>query len=118
MISEIKFNSINVPPIIQKISSVFKESVKVYDCDTINEFIDVSKEKKLTVSLVADLDNKGKIRRHFFVGLLVPMYYDDPNPLVYFVKISPEQYDKVIEEVKKRLSIKDVSKKSPLWLPS
>ena len=115
MVKEISIGQL--PSAVKKLAMVFADVVKIYACDTIVELINTSKSTSLEMMIIAQTKND-KPEKHFLVGLAMPCKTDDfTTPLLYFSPLTYEQYIKYEEVIKDKLKVKDINRKSNIWMP-
>lgn len=93
MIKEIKITEL--PDSLKKVAMVFKEEVRIFECDTTKALIGHTVKLPLDISIIAQTKNK-VIERYFMVGLMMPSIVDKiACPVLYFTSISNNEYERI-----------------------
>lgn len=105
-----------LPPAVKKIAMVFSDTVKVFSCENAAELLKI--DKPLEIFIVAQTKDD-KVEKHFMVGLIVPCKTDDfKTPQLYIAALTYEQYIKYEAILKEKMKVKDVDRKSNIWMPN
>lgn len=105
---EIKYEQ--MPVNLRVIAEPFKENIKIFECNDMNEIIMKNRETKLETTVINQLDDNNMVERHFYIGLRIEVDLDyNNNPVVisppemYFAEMNEGQYNKFKEVISKKL---------------
>ena len=99
----------DIPKSVKRTAMVFKEVVKIYECDTIKSIITMAQRLPLELMLIAETNDHGTPEKFFLIGLAIPNNLDKfKDPLLYFAPVGSDQYDKINDLVERYKTDKSV----------
>ena len=103
--NEVSINSL--PSSLKEISMVFKDEIKIYECEDMNEMLKINETDPLEFTVI-NQSKRGVVERRFFVGVALDMDYTKPSrerkpPRMFFTQMSDAQFDSYRKLVERKL---------------